>query len=399
MSGWFFFSVCCLVGGLTSGLIWDGMVFFIVVVDHSGQFSFPELSTALDRIGLDATEEQVVRFFKDCNKDPKSDELTIEEAMRCLEGKFGSRAEIQREKEEEEGEEEGAVEATLLEPVAEQGPYPEHEDPSSSSVHLVEPHHDDDDYGSQSQPQPRQTDSSTFGHSRESLYDLEHRLSEIFLQHPRMFFRSERDREDQNPAIPVDAIPDVLKTFLESYDGHSILGSEGEVELNKLLSETGDITDIGPEYLVKIIARATGVEEGEEGQKGTHPDVTSGENVGAGVGGTVDVPVDSHSSEPLTAKPDLGSSASAESTGDRREDTEKETIAATKSAESIVTARSDGTRPESISVETPIPPFTPKESSVFDARRRSSDSVGSVEKGGSGTEVRVSGCSLSFALD
>ncbi len=109
--------------------------------------------------------------------------------MRCLEGEFGSRAEIQQEKEEEEEEEAESVEASLLEPVSEHTPHPESEDPNPKN---------DLDLLSNSRPSLL----NTLGHSRESLYDLEQQLIEIFLHHPRMFFRSERDRQDKSPVVP-----------------------------------------------------------------------------------------------------------------------------------------------------------------------------------------------------
>ncbi len=347
-----------------------------------------------------------MQFFKNCNKNPNSG-LTIEEAMRCLEGEFGSRAEIQQEKEQEE-EEQDAVEVALLEPVSEHTPHPEPED--------LDPNSNDPDF----LPHPGPPPSSTLGHSRESLHDLEQRLTEIFLHHPRMFFRSERDRQDKSPVVPVNAIPDILATFSERHDGLTLLPPEKEVELRKELDEMGEEgKDVGLEFLMTFIARVTCVED-------WHPRSTSGDtSVGE------EAPVDSsplETQEPLTAKPDLGSGASAESTAtvpsidedaDKEKDKDKNPAAA-KSTDSIATTKSSGTRTGSRTIEAPIPPSTPKESSVFAARqrstpleaqppsswlsrptpaykRKSSGSVGSIGKAGSDTEVRGFFCGGGFS--
>ncbi|KAF8329149.1 uncharacterized protein EI90DRAFT_3017385 [Cantharellus anzutake] len=358
-------------------------------LDHSGQYSYAEFSDILEKLGLDATPAQLQEFWKKCDKNPESDELTIEEAMRCLEGEFGTKREVLDEAKGEDGdqEDEEEVEAALLETVKEmEGGAGEDEEGGAVRRRSTE------------EGGHRGATTSMFGHSRESMYDLEAELREIFLKHPLVFEDEDGSRQTEggeraeeevgvegkkailHPLVPAKAIPDILATYSERHDGLTFLKDDEERELRKLLNELGEGTSIGPESLMTFIARATGVEE-SEGDGGA----SDGGKVGEGE--RVEFPSTSE---------DIPHPAGLESA--------QEFIEPVISAEA---SRSRSTTAESSA--TPLP-STPKTSSVLDARqrstpleatapsswhsrpipaykkRRSSGSVGSVGRAGSDTE-------------
>lgn len=148
-------------------------------------------------------------FFVSRNKDPNSDELTIEEAMQSLEEEFGTSARARRERT-------GGVRPT------------------------------------------RRARSSMFGHSRESMYDLGAQLNEIFTRHPHAYYRTPEDEENHNPVVPASAILSILATFSEMH-GLALLEEHEEADL-KALVEGMENAEIGPDFLITFIAKATGTE-------------------------------------------------------------------------------------------------------------------------------------------
>lgn len=231
-------------------------------------------------------------FFSSRGKNPKTDELTIEEAMQCLEGEFGSLAMARR--------------------------------PRDTSG-----------------PQRRRARSSMFGHSRESMYDLEVQLTEIFARHPAAYYRSPADEINHNPVVPASAILSILATFSEMH-GLALLEENEEANL-KVLIDGMENAEIGPEFLITFIAKATGTEgilsSQEQGDTSANTSPSS-ENLAV----SEDIPERGRSPEPSG---ELHSRAS--------------------SRDSVVTSYRVGQKP-GFGI---VAPSTPKTPSPFDVRQRS----------------------------
>jgi hypothetical protein len=239
-------------------------------------------------------------FFASRNKDPTVDELAIEEAMQCLEEEFGTSARLHRER-----------------------------------TDGIRP--------------ARRARSSMFGHSRDSIYDLEVQLTEIFARHPQVYYRTPEDEENRNPLVPASAILSILATFSEMH-GLALLEDHEEADLKKLV-EGMDNAEIGPDFLITFIAKATGT-EGIVNEARKPPEETDS-FVGPS-SSTDDIPMSSEDSPQKRG---------------RSPDHSQEMHSRASSRDSIITSYRVGQKPGFPSE--PAAPTTPKTPSPFDVRQRS----------------------------
>ena len=223
--------------------------------DHTGQLSHAELLNALEETGLPVSTEHVDGFFTELNKNPENDELTIEEAMICLEKEYGAVAQMK-------AEEEAAVAAVLAEePDADTSVIVDHLATTSDAPPAVGPATDavTSDVTPPASPMrsmPRPARSSMFGHSRESIYDLEQQLRKIFQDHPQAYYLSEEDRENGDAVVPASALLSVLESFSEMHD-MELLEPEDQKTLQSLVQGM-DGEHIGSDFLITFLAKATG---------------------------------------------------------------------------------------------------------------------------------------------
>jgi hypothetical protein len=234
--------------------------------DHTGQLSRADLYDALEVTGLDISHDQIDTFFKDHDKDPDADELTIEEAMICLEKEFGFKKILKDEADEREVE----AATTAVD--------------NDASVMLDKPISlslDNGRPGSPDQPRPISPDhprlrpirsrSSMFGHSRESIHELDIQLYDLFMSHPAVYFANEADQENGiNPLIPASAIPSILRKFGENY-ALELLEPEDEEQLKLVVAGIPD-APVGPSFLSGFIAKVTGMGVDEESNSTTEND-------------------------------------------------------------------------------------------------------------------------------
>lgn len=92
---------------------------------------------------------------------------------------------------------------------------------------------------------------STFGRSRQSVADIEQELYDIFNNHP-----SSRENQSGEPAIPADALVDVLSAFSVSYDGLDLLNDEEMAMLKQILVNNPGI-EVTPQTLLQFVAERT----------------------------------------------------------------------------------------------------------------------------------------------
>ncbi|KAF8342619.1 uncharacterized protein EI90DRAFT_3011139 [Cantharellus anzutake] len=365
-------------------------------LDHSDQYSYAEFSDILEKLGLDATPAQLQEFWKKFDKNPESDELTIEEAMSLDETKG----------EDGDQEDEEEVEAALLETVKEmEGGAGEDEEGGAVRRRSTE------------EGDCRGATTSMFGHSRESMYDLEAELREIFLKHPLVFSRLE-DEDGSNQTeggeraeeevgvegkkaklhhlVPAKAIPDILATYSERHDGLTFLKDDEERELRKLLNELGEGTSIGPESLMTFIARATGVEE-SEGDGGA----SDGGKVGEGE--RVEFPSTSedilHPAGLESAQEFIEPVISAGASRSRSTTAESGTASATLLPSTAKTSSALDARQRSTPLEATAPSSWHSRPIPAYKKRRSSGNVGSVGRAGRDTEIERIPRFLSFWED
>lgn len=339
--------------------------------DHTGQLSRAELLSALEATGLeDVTAETIDKFYRESNKNPDSDELTVEEAMVCLEREYGVKKELKEAVEEAEVEAAALADTTMAEPQSPAKPFPElpaETEPADSLQQI----------------QPRPARSSMFGHSRDSIYELEKQLKGLFMSNPQVFFEPE-DKEHDEPKVPASALPSILTEFSGLYNIDLLEMDEAD-KLKELVEGMADVL-IGPEFLISFIAKITGVEE-------TATDL--------------DIRAEAVASNEAEKEPSPRSPRSPDA------DDETEPRGRSSSPESPL-SRSRATSRDSVrtSVLPDEVPETPKHASVFDVRQRSTplmagppsswaskpvpaakrrrSSVGSVgSRAGSDTEVRI----------
>lgn len=298
--------------------------------DHSGQLSHADISKALEETGLDVSPEQVNQFFTDQHKDPTSDELTIEEAMIGLEKEYGIAAQVR-------AEEEAAVTAEVTEEEDAGNTTQELETPATSSDVPTDPEHPSEPT-SPTRPKARPARSSMFGHSRESIYDLEMQLRTIFQQHEQAHYQSDEDKEIGEAVVPASALPSILTTFSEIYEV-DLLGSNDQATLQALVDTMAEAY-IGPDFLITFLAKATGTDDSvivEESEPTvTTPIATSPKSPGEG----------------------LSDQADDEDDQRGRSETSSPHHSRTSSRDSVVTSYQ-------------LAPETPKATSIFDIRARS----------------------------
>ncbi|KAF8323255.1 hypothetical protein DL93DRAFT_2223196 [Clavulina sp. PMI_390] len=298
--------------------------------DHSGQLSHKEILEALEETGLDVATEDVDRFFKELNKDPKSDELTIEEAMICLEKEYGQLAEIKA------AEEEAAVADNLTQtPDASFDASQEDSEGDRSTDTIPEE-------SELPAPTPRPPRSSMYGHSRESIADLETQLRTIFQQHPKAYYPNIEAESAGEAVVPASAVLDIIATFSDMYD-IELMNADEQTALRQLV-ETMPNTEIGPDFLITFLATATG-DVSMDGE--TNPNAA----------------VDSDPTGVVT--PQNGSPRSPNSTLNDQADDESEPRGRDASSH-----HSRSSSRDSVQTSYRVAPETPK-SSVFDVRARS----------------------------
>lgn len=226
--------------------------------DHTGQLSHVELLEALEETGLPVLTEHVDRFFTELNKNTENDELTIEEAMVCLEREYGAVAQIKAEEEaavaavltKEEPDVDTSVRVDAPAALAKFPPSTESAADAVTPGAAAPP--------SPARPTPRPPRSSMFGHSRESIYDLEQQLRQIFQDHLQAYYLSEEDKENGDAVVPATALLSVLETFSEMYDVE-LLEPKDQKTLQSLV-EGMDGEHIGPDFLITFLAKATGTD-------------------------------------------------------------------------------------------------------------------------------------------
>lgn len=322
--------------------------------DHTGQLSHAEILTALEETGLDVSPEHVDSFFAEQQKDPKSDELTIEEAMICLEREYGLAAQLKVEEEEaavnaEVTKDDEAPEITTspqdFPTMATDDAEVDADVAAVDAVSATIAEEASPESTSPTRPTPRPTRSSMFGHSRESIYDLEMQLRTIFQQHPKAYYQSEEDREIGEAVVPASAILDILETFSEMHEV-ALLGPEDQATLQNLVEGMAE-TQIGSDFLIGFLAKATGTDESammgieeledDADHMVTTPAGTSPKSPGEGLSDQADDEDDTQRGRELTSP-------------------------------SYHSRNSSG---ESVATSYQMAPETPKASSIFDVRARS----------------------------
>lgn len=310
--------------------------------EHTGQLSHSELLMALEETGLPVSTDHVDRFFAELNKNPENDELTIEEAMMCLEKEYGAVAQIK-------AEEEAAVAAALTEeepeadtsisgnPAASPSDAPSAAESASSDTAAP---------ASPTRPTPRPARSSMFGHSRESIYDLEQQLRQIFQDHPQAYYLSEEDQENGDAVVPTNALLSVLETFSEMHDVE-LLEPDDQKTLQSLVQGM-DGQHIGPDFLITFLAKATGT-------AGETAITSSDADAGAG--------------EEQTATPSASSPKSPDEVFSDQADDEDDLRGRLHDAAPSEHSRHSSR--DSVVTSYKVPPETPRPPSVLDVRTRS----------------------------
>ncbi|KAG1750268.1 hypothetical protein EDB19DRAFT_1679420 [Suillus lakei] len=92
---------------------------------------------------------------------------------------------------------------------------------------------------------------SNFGRNRQSVTDIEQELYDIFNRYP-----DSREIQSGEPAIPADALPDVLSAFSDSYNGVDLLDDREMGALKKILASSPGI-EVTPQILLQFVAERT----------------------------------------------------------------------------------------------------------------------------------------------
>ncbi|KAG2364561.1 hypothetical protein BDR07DRAFT_1482342 [Suillus spraguei] len=92
---------------------------------------------------------------------------------------------------------------------------------------------------------------SNFGRNRQSVSDIEQELYDIFNRHP-----ASRKIQSGEPAIPADALPDVLSAFSDSYNGVDLLDDHEMGALKAILASSPGI-EVTPQILLQVVAERT----------------------------------------------------------------------------------------------------------------------------------------------
>lgn len=92
---------------------------------------------------------------------------------------------------------------------------------------------------------------SNFGRNRQSVLDIEQELYDIFNRHP-----ASRKIQSGEPAIPADALPDVLSAFSDSYNGVDLLDDREMGALKEILASSPGI-EVTPQILLQVVAERT----------------------------------------------------------------------------------------------------------------------------------------------
>lgn len=168
--------------------------------DKSGLYSVDELDKVVESIGLHVTRDMMKQFFLASGKDIEREELTLEEAMRCLEGEFG-------------------------------------ESPSGSTGSMKSV-----------TKLPRKTALSIFGHTPESLGNLRLHLEKLFAVHPMVYKNNWGVL-----TIPPTGLSSLFKSFGDAH-GVALLEEKDEADLVDP-TKTDPQTEITPDFLVNLAER------------------------------------------------------------------------------------------------------------------------------------------------
>ena len=98
--------------------------------DDTGTMSYTELSAMLDSLGSTLTKRTLEGYFTSCGKNPTGDELTVEEAVQCLEAEV-TKDRSQKEKVSHKGDELGLTTGAVTPQVAPQ--------PSQDGIDMIAP--------------------------------------------------------------------------------------------------------------------------------------------------------------------------------------------------------------------------------------------------------------------
>ncbi|KIJ60404.1 hypothetical protein HYDPIDRAFT_177471 [Hydnomerulius pinastri MD-312] len=93
--------------------------------------------------------------------------------------------------------------------------------------------------------------STTYGRNRQSISDIEQELNQIFESHP-----LSRLNQSDEPTIPADALPDVIREFSELYKGVELL-ADSEMEMLRALLASNPGIEVTPQVLLQFIAERT----------------------------------------------------------------------------------------------------------------------------------------------
>lgn len=92
---------------------------------------------------------------------------------------------------------------------------------------------------------------SNFGRNRQSISDIEQELYDIFNRHP-----DSRKIQSGDPAIPADALPDVLSAFSDLYNGVDLLNDREMGALKEILASS-PVIEVTPQILLQFVAERT----------------------------------------------------------------------------------------------------------------------------------------------
>ncbi|KIJ13485.1 hypothetical protein PAXINDRAFT_117256, partial [Paxillus involutus ATCC 200175] len=92
---------------------------------------------------------------------------------------------------------------------------------------------------------------STYGRNRDSMSDIEQELIRLFSSHP-----LSRLNQAEEPTIPADALPDVIREFSELYTDVDLF-TDSEMEMLRALLASNPGIEVTPQVLLQFIAERT----------------------------------------------------------------------------------------------------------------------------------------------
>ncbi|KAF9232950.1 hypothetical protein BU15DRAFT_54501 [Melanogaster broomeanus] len=122
---------------------------------------------------------------------------------------------------------------------------------------------------------------STYGRNRDSMHDIEQELVQIFRSHP-----LSRLNQADEPTIPADALPDVIRDFSELYTDVDLF-TDSEMEMLRALLASNPGIEVTPQVLLQFVAERTkhsprdqSPDDSPQEEDGDEEDVTLSNNRG-----------------------------------------------------------------------------------------------------------------------